>query len=67
MYEDQLKEKDVRKYLEYLSMKLILLYSMKTDVLIESALFKYIKGDSEGFYLTDIQVYSKGKATMLWG
>jgi hypothetical protein len=44
IYEDQLKEKNRKAYLEYLSLKLILLYSLKTDVLLESCLFKYIKG-----------------------
>lgn len=57
----------MKLYLEYISIKLILLYSIKTDSLITSAMFKYIKGDPNSFYLTDIQVYNKTKANGLWG
>ncbi len=48
-------------------MKLVLLYSMKTDILIESSLFKYIKAEDGGFFLTDIQVYTKTRANLVWG
>ena len=67
IYEDQLKEKDRKAYLEYLSLKLLLLYSLKTDVLLESCLFKYIKGTGDSYYLTDIQLYKKSSAGKIWG
>lgn len=34
---------------------------------MKSAMFKYIKAETNGFYLTDIQVYQKGSAATLWG
>ena len=46
---------------------MILLYSLKTEVLLKSSLFKFIKGQGSSFYLTDIQVYEKGKAASFWG
>lgn len=67
VFEDQLKEKDRKAYLEYLSLKLLLLYSLKTDVLLESCLFKYIKGEGDTYYLTDIQLYKKTSAGRVWG
>lgn len=67
IFEDQLKEKNRKAYLEYLSLKLILLYSLKTDVLLESCLFKYIKGEGETYYLTDVQLYKKSSAGKIWG
>jgi hypothetical protein len=66
-YEDRLRERDVKSYLEYISTKMLLLYSIKTDVLVKSALFKYIKGEGNSYYLSDIQVYEKGKASFIWG
>ena len=66
-YEDELREKSVKLYLEYIGIKMLLLYSVKTDVLIKSSLLKFIKGEGNNFYLTDIQVYDKGKAHYLWG
>lgn len=48
-------------------MKLVLLYSIKTDILIKNALFKFIKAENNGFYLTDIQIYEKGRPATLWG
>lgn len=66
-YEDRLREKDLKLYLEYIAIKMILLYSLKTEVLIKSSLFKFIKGQGSSFYLTDIQVYEKGKAASFWG
>ena len=66
-FEDQLKEKDRKAYLEYVSLKLLLLYSLKTDVLLESCLFKYIKGEGDTYYLTDIQLYKKTSAGRVWG
>ena len=48
-------------------MKMILLYSLKSDVLIKSALFKFIKGEAGSFYLTDIQPQSKESAASIWG
>jgi hypothetical protein len=67
IYEDQLKEKDRKAYLEYLSLKLLLLYSLKTDTLLESCLFKYIKGEGETYYLTDIQLFKRSSAAKIWG
>jgi len=46
---------------------MILLYSLKSDLLIKSALFKFIKGEGSSFYLTDIQLYSKESAASIWG
>ena len=66
-YEDRLRQEDVKSYLEYLAMKLILLFSVKTDTLIKSSLFKFIKGEGNSFYLTDIQVYDKDNAAHFWG
>jgi hypothetical protein len=40
---------------------------LKTDVFIQNALFKFIKAENEGYYLTDIQVYGKGKISLVWG
>jgi len=40
---------------------------LKTDVFIQNALFKFIKAEKEGYYLTDIQVYAKGKVSLVWG
>jgi hypothetical protein len=57
----------VKGYLEYISIKLLLAYSIKTDVLIKNSLFKYIKGEGNSYYLTDIQVYEKGRAVYVWG
>lgn len=66
-FEDSMKEKDIKGYLEYISTKLLLLYSIKSDVLVTSALFKFIRGEAGTFYLTDIQVYRKTRAATLWG
>lgn len=66
-FEEALREKDRKKYLEYISIKLLLLYSLKTDIFLENSLFKYIKGEGETYYLTDIQVYRKSPANVVWG
>ena len=66
-FEESLKEKDIKRYLEYISLKLILIYSLKTDVLIQSALFKYIKGEGDYYYLTDILIYKKNQPSFIWG
>ncbi len=57
----------MKTYLEYISTKLLLLYSIKTDILVKNALVKFIKGENNSFYLTDIQVYERGKAATVWG
>lgn len=44
-----------------------MLYSLKTDIYLESCLFKYIKGEGDTFYLTDLQVYKKNNASKVWG
>ena len=46
---------------------MLLLYSLRTDVLFEESLFKFIKDESDCFYLTDIQVYKKSQSTKVWG
>jgi hypothetical protein len=66
-YEEELKDEDPHKYLEYISLKLLLLYSLKTDLLFNDTLFKFVKDEIDSYYLVDIQVYSKGNAGELWG
>ena len=48
-------------------MKLVLLYSLRTDVLFKDALFKFVKDDIDSYYLVDVQVYKKGSANRVWG
>lgn len=66
-FEENLKEEDHKKYLEYLSLKLVLLYSLRTDVLFNDSIFKFVKDEIDTYYLVDIQVYSKGRSSRIWG
>lgn len=42
-FEENLKDEDPNQYLEYLSIKLLLLYSLRTDTLFVDSMFKYVK------------------------
>lgn len=66
-FEDALREKDTKKYLQYISIKLLLLYSIKTDVVPENCLCKYIRGVSGSYYLTDIHLFKRSPPQTLWG
>ena len=48
-------------------MKLVLLYSLRTDTLFKNSLFKFVKDEIDSYYLVDVQVYSKGSANKVWG
>ena len=67
-FEEELKKKDEKQYLKYLGLKFLLMYSLKTDVLLEKCLFKFMKDPKTGnYYITDLQVYQKTSAARLWG
>jgi hypothetical protein len=49
-------------------LKFLLIHSLKTDILLEKCLFKFMKDPKTGYYyITDLQVYHKTSATRLWG
>lgn len=66
-FEDGLKEQDPKRYLQYISIKMLLLYSIRTDVVLENCLCKYISGLGGTYYLTDIYLYKKSLPQTLWG
>ena len=39
---------------------MLLIYSLKTDILLQKCLFKFMKDDRTGnYYLVDVQLYEK--------
>lgn len=66
-FEEVLKDEDPKRYLEYICLKLVLLYSLRTDILFKDSLFKFVKDEIDSYYMVDVQVYSKGTANKVWG
>lgn len=67
-FQEDLKKKSQKEYLKYLALKFLLIYSIKTDILLEKCLFKFIKDPKTGYYyIVDIQAYRKASASKLWG
>jgi hypothetical protein len=66
-FEDSLRDKDPKRYLQYISIKMLLLYSIRTDVVPENCLCKFISGPAGTYYLTDIHLYKKSPPLTLWG
>lgn len=66
-FEENLKDEDPNKYLEYLSIKLLLLYSLRTDILFQDSMFKYVKDEIDSYYLIDLHVYKRTNAARVWG
>lgn len=67
-FEEELKKKNEKEYLKYISLKFLLIYSLKTDILLEKCLFKFMKDQKTGYYyMVDIQAYQKSSASKLWG
>lgn len=68
MFEEDLKKSNEKDYLKYLALKFLLIYSLKTDILLEKCLFKFMRDPKNSYYyIIDIQAYQKTSATKLWG
>ena len=66
-FEEVLKDEDPQKYLEYLSLKMTLLFSLRSDILFKDAMFKFVKDEIDSYYLVDVQVYSRTSGSKVWG
>ena len=67
-YEDFLKKSDSQSYLEYLAIKLLLLYSFNNEKAIEEATFKFCKSCvGDGYYPVDLDVHKHCDREWIWG
>lgn len=64
-FEEELKQKNFREYLEYLSLKIILLHSRNKELIISKAVFKYVS-HRKYYYIWDVRVEKMENSDEFW-
>ena len=66
-FEDQLMKENNKKYLDYVSLKLLLLNSLSGYKTIWDCCFKFVKGNGDYYYFVDLEVYGFAEKQKIWG
>lgn len=66
-FEEGLLKQNVKQFLEYMSLKLVLLNSLSGYKTIWDCCFRWVKGNGNYYYFVDLDVYKFTEKHKVWG